>query len=378
MTAGRGMFVLRDDGELVEMLERQYDSESLLQALLARYPNLLAGDQIDPAAPRRWLLVSREMPVPAEESGAGRWSVDHLFLDQDAVPTIVEVKRSSDTRIRREVVGQMLDYAANAVVYWPIEKLRTTFETTCEKQGLDPVLELESFLEGQLDAEVFWQQAKTNLQAGHVRLVFLADEIPTELRRVVEFLNAQMDPAEVLAVEIKQYVGQGLTTLVPRVLGVTAGAQGKKSSGGGTGRQWDEASFFADLEKHGGSGAAVGRRLLDWAQANTSKIWWGAGNRAGSFVPTVTHNGRDHQLFAVWSSGTVEIYFFWYQRRAPFDTEAKRLELLQRLNAIDGINLPVTAIGKRPNIPLSVLSNASSMQAFIATFNWFIEEIKGS
>jgi hypothetical protein len=57
-------------------------------------------------------------------------SVDHLFVDQDAVPTLVEVKRSSDTRIRREVVGQMLDYAANAVVYWPLERLRATFEAS--------------------------------------------------------------------------------------------------------------------------------------------------------------------------------------------------------------------------------------------------------
>jgi 5-methylthioribose kinase len=40
----------------------------------------------------------------------------------------VEVKRSSDTRIRREVVGQMLDYAANAVVYWPLEMIRAKFE----------------------------------------------------------------------------------------------------------------------------------------------------------------------------------------------------------------------------------------------------------
>jgi hypothetical protein len=39
------------------------------------------------------------------------------------VPTLVEVKRSDDTRIRREVVGQMLDYAANGVVYWPGEVL---------------------------------------------------------------------------------------------------------------------------------------------------------------------------------------------------------------------------------------------------------------
>ena len=42
--------------------------------------------------------------IPGNEDGAGRWSVDHLFLDQDAIPTLVEVKRSTDTRIRREVV----------------------------------------------------------------------------------------------------------------------------------------------------------------------------------------------------------------------------------------------------------------------------------
>jgi hypothetical protein len=87
------------------------------------YPNLLAGDQVGGDEPRRWLLISREVPVASDEEGSGRWSVDHLFLDQYAVPTIVEVKRSTDTRIRREVVGQMLDYAANAVVYWPIEAL---------------------------------------------------------------------------------------------------------------------------------------------------------------------------------------------------------------------------------------------------------------
>ena len=38
--------------------------------------------------------------------------MDHLYIDQNAWPTLVEVKRSKDTRIRREVVGQMMDYAA--------------------------------------------------------------------------------------------------------------------------------------------------------------------------------------------------------------------------------------------------------------------------
>jgi len=138
-----GIFLIKDDETLIEMTEKEYDSEELLQELLAKYPNLLAGDQIDSEFPRRWLLVSREINVPDAEDGYGRFSLDHLFLDQDAIPTLVEVKRSSDTRIRREVVGQMMDYAANAVVYWPVETIRVKFEQNCEKSGLSPEDQLQ-------------------------------------------------------------------------------------------------------------------------------------------------------------------------------------------------------------------------------------------
>jgi hypothetical protein len=104
--AGR-IYLLNGESKLIAMEESPYDSETLLQKLLADHPDLLAGDQINDEEPRRWLLVTREMAVPGEQDGAGRWSLDHLFLDQDAIPTLVEVKRSSDTRIRREVVGQI-------------------------------------------------------------------------------------------------------------------------------------------------------------------------------------------------------------------------------------------------------------------------------
>jgi hypothetical protein len=46
-------------------------------------------------------------------------------------------------------------------------------------------------------------------------MVFVADEIPLELARMVEFLNAQMDPAEVLAVEVKQFTNTLLRPLSP-------------------------------------------------------------------------------------------------------------------------------------------------------------------
>ena len=79
-------------------------------------------------------------------------------------------------------------------------------------------------------AEAFWQRVGANLREGHLRLVFVADEIPAGLRRLVEFLNEQMPRVEVLAVEIRQYRAPGSNSgaLVPRLVGQTARAQAAK------------------------------------------------------------------------------------------------------------------------------------------------------
>jgi hypothetical protein len=55
----------------------------------------------------------------------------------------------------------MLDYAANAVVYWPIERLRATFEAS---DGAEE--RLLGSLDPDADADVFWEQVGANLTAG--------------------------------------------------------------------------------------------------------------------------------------------------------------------------------------------------------------------
>jgi hypothetical protein len=372
-----GIYLIRNNEELVEMSERVYDSEDLLQRLLARYPNLLAGDQVNSAEPRRWLLVSREAGLPGEEGGGNRWSVDHLFFDQDAVPTIVEVKRSTDTRVRREVVGQMLDYAANAVVYWPVETLQARFEEGRE----DAEQDLFDFLDGETEPETFWQKAKTNLQAGRVRLIFVADEIPTELRRIVEFLNQQMNPAEMLAVEIKQYVNEdsNLRTLVPRVIGQTAEAQQKKFGTAREGRQWDDTSFFQDLEsRRGADEANIARKILEWAETNKLYIWWGKGKQDGSFFPMFENKGTWHWLTSVWTYGRIEVQFQQMKAKPPLDEQSKRQELLGRLNDIPGIDIPADGITRRPTIPLHVLKDDSALTQFLATLDWVMQVIRAA
>ena len=67
-----------------------------------------------------------------------------------------------------------------------------------------------------------------NLAARRIRLLFVADDIPDSLTRIVSFLNEQTrDNIEVLAVEIKQFSGKTTQTLVPRVIGLTAAAPAK-------------------------------------------------------------------------------------------------------------------------------------------------------
>src|SRR5216684_3297653 len=161
-----GVFVLSDSQGLVALTPSEFVNEDDFQRLLEKYPALLFGTQADIETTRRWLLIKREKSIPAEDGGSGRWSVDHLFVDQDGIPTLVEVKRQSDTRLRREVVGQMLDYAANAVVYWPVEQLRAEFEQSCAANGTNPEKEIRDRLALEGDAELLWQRVKTNLQAG--------------------------------------------------------------------------------------------------------------------------------------------------------------------------------------------------------------------
>lgn len=365
------MFVLTADGAIVPLKQAQFDLEDDFQELLVKYPQLLSGNLIDRENPRRWVLVAREIGVPSEMDGFGRWSIDHLFLDQDGIPTIVEVKRRSDPRLRREVVGQMLDYASNAIAYWKVDALRAAFEKRCSEEGVNADEELQTRLEIKIDSSTFWDQVNTNLLAQKIRLLFIADVIPAELKRIVEFLNAQMNPAEVLALELKHYVGEnGLKTLVPTLFGQTEEAIGKKSSGAT--KTWDKDSFFDELSKLCSSEVvASARSMLQWMEKNApSGIIYGKGTITGSIICVLKSAAGKFYPFSVWTSGKVYINFI-NSLKPPFDSREKRLEFLKKLNSIPGVKLPESCIEGDPMIPMEMLTHEGKTEQFLAAMDWY-------
>lgn len=324
-TNAKIFLVAKDQANLIPMQEKVYLKEAKLQELLALYPDLLPGDQINPENPRRWLLVSREMGVPGREEETGRWSLDHLFLDQDGIPTFVECKRAADARIRREVVAQMLDYAANGVEYWNIQRLRQEATETAanEDSDLDDLVTELIDDEDEMAVEAFWVSVEKHLEQGKVRLIFVADGIPRELRRLVEFLNDKMNDIEVLAVEVKRFQSEEHTVLVPRVVGLTEAARSKKSSAtGGKKKHTNRVEF---LQACPSSSVAFFEWMLNMSQERGHMIYWGGKGfsvRARQIDPK-----RELSSFAYgWPTGKFNFYF----AQLPL-TQTQALELRQQL-----------------------------------------------
>lgn len=363
---------MRRGDELVAMREQEYDAESVLQELLASYPELLAGG----TGSGSLLLVRREAPLSDAAQGVRAGWLDHLFLDEEGVPTLVEVKRSSNTGIRREVVGQMLDYAANAATCWQDDTVRRWFEETCQQRDQDPSGLIAATFPSVEDDERYWNYVRTNLTAGRLRLLFVADTIPPSLRRIVEFLNGQMHQTEVLAIEVKQYLGRDGTTqtIVPRVLGRTEAAQ--QAKGRRPAESWTRDRVLQVLrERQGDAIAQVGEAIFAWAAARRLQPWYGSGTKDGSFQAGVQDGARYLWPFTLYTYGRIEISFLFIARRPPFDDPALRERLRERLNAIPGVELPPSALEQRPSIAMAALTSPTACQQFCDAMDWAFAQL---
>lgn len=199
--------------------------EDALQTLLERYPNILPGKQMDPGSedPPRFVLLCREMPVSGQ-------SLDHLLVDQRGVLTLVEAKLFINPEARREVVGQIIEYAANGVQLWGNGRAREKALEFWNERGrkLDDVIR-EGFENLEMDIDGFWETVEKNLHERSLRLVILADQLRPEARRAIEYLNEEMENTEIYGLELRCY-GDEKNSLViaPLLIGQTQATAEKK------------------------------------------------------------------------------------------------------------------------------------------------------
>jgi hypothetical protein len=200
--------------------------EEALQTLFQKHPNIIPGKQIEPGSddPPRFVLLRRQMPVKGN-------SVGNLYVDQHGMLTVVETRLLENPESRREVVGQIIEHAANAAEAWGNGQARRMATEAWKREGkvLDNVLN-EEFGDPHA-SESIWQRVEANLSQGRLRLIIATDELRPEVRRMIEYLNKQMRDTQVLGLELRCY-GSDTDALVcvPRLVGQTRGAVDRRES----------------------------------------------------------------------------------------------------------------------------------------------------
>jgi hypothetical protein len=319
---------LADDGKLVRFDRKPYGQEKQLQSLLSQFPELLADGLPGENETERtkWLRIKDEFPL-SDGSGSSL-SVDHLFIDQQGIPTLVEDKRSANPQNRREVVAQMLDYASIMLTY-DVRDIQNQFRAD---RAATAESDLAEFLSGR-DVDSFWKTVQTNLEAGRIRLVFVADEIPITLRRLIEFLNERLDVEEVVGIEIQRLEFGEREAFVPSVIGRTSRAQRRKSveAGNVVLRSLDD---FFDLVRNrdryikGSIGAVDGKRNMlanlkqvrDWGQRHD--VEFAVGSSPGSNPRLSLRRANGQPLLGIFVDGGV------YMLSTALKNDAARLGAL--------------------------------------------------
>lgn len=191
------------------------DPEATLQTLFEKHPNIIPGKQIEPGNddPPRFVLLRRDMPVKGN-------SVGNLYVDQHGMLTVVETRLFENPESRREMVGRIIEYAADAAEAWGNGQARVMATEAWSKEGriLDNVINEE--FGDPLASETIWERVEANLSQGRLRLIIATDEFTPDVRRMIEYLNSHMRDTQVLGLELSCY-GSDTDALVcvPRMVG---------------------------------------------------------------------------------------------------------------------------------------------------------------
>ena len=102
------------DGKITVLAHKPFDKEERLQDLLEHYPGIVLAGTSDDEGRVIWTI--------GREVGVSSGSIDLLLLDSTGHLWVVETKLAKSPEVRKQVVGQVLAYAAD-VATWDRAKL---------------------------------------------------------------------------------------------------------------------------------------------------------------------------------------------------------------------------------------------------------------
>jgi hypothetical protein len=191
-------------------------SEGWLQEKLHKFPDLLPLDELDPSF-RESISLCREMSV-----SSGR--IDNLYLSPTGHLTLVETKLFRNPQARREVVGQIIDYAKD-LSRWTFKELDAAVRSAnravrTRDVGILDLLVAEEMMDADNEAHMI-NAIDRGLRRGEMLLLIVGDGIHESVEDMAEYIQVAPQLRFGLGlVELQLYElpNQEDLLLVPRVV----------------------------------------------------------------------------------------------------------------------------------------------------------------
>ena len=302
---------------------RELDNEAELHDLVEGNIQMLPL-----AGSPRLFVLGREVPL-------GPGSADLLAVEASGRPVIVEVKLAKNPEAKREIVAQILSYAA-FLQGSDVESLeQRPWRKALSDQGHASVLEAVKTQdqEDAVDSDTFVESLQEHLTNGRFRLVLILDEVSAELERIVAYLDAvtlQTLTVDLITVSVYEVNGTEVAmpqrispdpSAMPRITPPPVAPKGVLSDGPDA-----FVDSIADIE---GEDRALLNRLVDWAREVAALpgvslfTYTGVDRRRFTLLPRITTEKVG--LITIWNDKRKPYLSVWrsvFERRAPRSIEA--------------------------------------------------------
>lgn len=327
-----------------------YAREDDLQLILGEHPELIPGVSSTAIACREF------------QSEVG--PADIVVLDKDGQITLVECKLASNRQIRREIVGQLFDYAARL---WRMD-IELFARKWADRTGEPPFSADDS-------GDLIRDAVARNLDEGAFRLVLAVDGINEPLKRMVEYLNSQAAlGASVVAVSYTRYQHGALEMLMPQLYGQElAESKAVRAESGKV--LWDEHSWRDWLVENRPEDVRAFNLLFECVESFGWSFNWSRSMVPSAAVPIQAADGR--------MLGKISVFYYRQQGVSlEFNFEAmadlgengrpspdEKNDFLKELESIPGLETVAANMRSRgfrsrgPNVPLSKFEDADLRRA---------------
>lgn len=182
-----------------------YSDESHLQRLLYDSPDLIPvrGGEAQPR------VFIREAGLP------GSGSTDLLGVGLDGNIYLVECKLATNREVRRQVIGQIIEYGA---FLWGMtyEEFDNLFVA---REGKSLIELLQEKASAEWHPEDFRSTVTENLHSGEFTLLIAVDSINSELEQIIRYLRHRGPTMQVRAIELRLHETEKLEILSPQLHG---------------------------------------------------------------------------------------------------------------------------------------------------------------